>query len=201
LIKSNQCGILDANGVPIRTLDLLSVLFNANSQVTTASTYAQTCYGPPTSSIQYSLYVKEQLEWTTNSNAICPCGEDLCILKETKPIQLDTGLIDSQSDLGINTAPENRVSDRTVSTRAPIHTEGFTSFRNSSSSCNASEMQNDDPLIQDPDWTDTGPWLDLSYGTWNTTQDSNETYSYSMQSYSIVDGYDLRFVLPTVFRV
>lgn len=130
LIQSNQhCGYWqDRSEVPS---DFIPIIYSQESQIKSASDYAQRCYGNKAGGLQCSLYVNQKLNWTVNVNATCPVDESLCILKGTKSLRLDTGIIDSNRDLGFNAPLENRVTYQKVTACAPIEIEQFTSFQNS----------------------------------------------------------------------
>jgi hypothetical protein len=194
LVQSEQCGVLAQTET---WLSLASNGFNFMRQVASASSYARACYGARTNELQCSLYVKQQLNWTTNTNAACPFDEDICILNGTQSLQLDTGLIDSHTDLGLNSAPENRISYRKVTTCAPIHTESFTSLRNSTSVQTPGKLQPlNNSTIQGGNWKIHGPFQDFFYGAPGT----QTIYSYNLQDSYNVEGYDLVYVSPISSR-
>ncbi|KAE9367250.1 hypothetical protein N431DRAFT_350195 [Stipitochalara longipes BDJ] len=197
LVKSNQCGVVDMLFEPGLDVDpvnlhaILTQLYNAASQILSASTYAQSCYASDTNRNQCSRYLKQQLNWTTTPNATCPFDENLCILNGTSSLRLDSGVIDSHSDLGINAPYENRVHYRKVTTCAPIHTEPFTSLRNSSFIGDDSSFLLK-PALNDTTWGMMGPFQDFMYGA---SDGGNSTYSYNIQdSYNNLGIYDITAV-------
>jgi hypothetical protein len=98
----------------------LSVEFIAKQihDVQASLEYAHNCYMTELS--QYrdpscGTYLAPRLNWTTVSNASCPFGDELC--SEISPtIELDTGILDSHWDLGINALQMDRLGYRRVTT-------------------------------------------------------------------------------------
>lgn len=90
-----------------------------------ALTYARACYSRQSSVLECSRYATPQMKWTTNSNASCPFADELCIYGATAAYEMDTGKIDSHSDLDMNAPKTDRVQIRKVTTCSPIHTTGY----------------------------------------------------------------------------
>jgi hypothetical protein len=75
-----------------------------------AATYVRQCYGEnTTASLACNLYNRRSLSFTTNPNATCPFPSDLCIFNNQSAFSMDTGLVDSHSDLVVNARPEHRI--------------------------------------------------------------------------------------------
>ncbi|KAL9626407.1 MAG: hypothetical protein Q9164_007882 [Protoblastenia rupestris] len=73
-----------------------------------------------------SMFPKRNLPWKSTYNVACPFpGNDSVCRSDSTNIRLDTGYIDSNLDLGINTPPEYRFLLRTVVECAPLKTEGY----------------------------------------------------------------------------
>lgn len=92
-----------------------------------ARAYATNCYGKPSSLVTCSLYPKISLPYDVTS-VDCPFGNDpagqqLCI--PSQALSADTGLLDSNDYLGINTAKKNRVLFRKSATCSPIRIQGY----------------------------------------------------------------------------
>ena len=101
LIRSSSCGynILDgpAAELPFRRIGL--------SQTIQAETYVTQCYGS-SSSGACNVFAKKNLAYNT-SDEVCPFeSSDICISTNSTPIRLDSGLINSHNDLGINALPK-----------------------------------------------------------------------------------------------
>jgi hypothetical protein len=59
-------------------------------------------------------------------NATCPFQDaSMCITPDGLAVQVDTGMVDSQLDLGINAPAKDRIKYRHVTTCSPIKQEGF----------------------------------------------------------------------------
>lgn len=193
LIRSTQCGIYQGLDAPPLT-DQAAINYNLKSQVASAWTYAQNCYGirsDRSSGTQCSIYVRQALNWTTNANASCPFDDSMCILNGTRSLQLDTGLIDSQRDLGINAPPANQIAYRKVTTCAPIYSDQFSRILQPMSGFLDPRSRNDSsfPHVND---TTQGPFQVFYYG--QKSGDSGELpieYWYNMQDLSNVEGYDI----------
>lgn len=61
------------------------------------------------------------------SSSTCPFKKEVCLDDDRFTIKLDTGLLDSQQHLGINTRDEYRLQYRKVATCAPLKTAPFSS--------------------------------------------------------------------------
>ncbi|KAE8446476.1 hypothetical protein EG329_011939 [Mollisiaceae sp. DMI_Dod_QoI] len=77
-------------------------------------------------------FVRPQLHWSSSTKASCPF-DDLCLGPANSSLYMDTGLIDSREDLGVNGQNEDRIQWRKSATCIPITTDGYskngTSFR------------------------------------------------------------------------
>ncbi|KAK0614802.1 hypothetical protein DIS24_g11914 [Lasiodiplodia hormozganensis] len=99
-----------------------------------ASNYAQQCYSPNTTtgSLECSIYIKKRLRTSLIGNASCPFQPGAC-RSENSSLLLDTGLLDSNDDFGLNAPPGQRFQYRRRLHCAPLATEGLTSKHNISS--------------------------------------------------------------------
>jgi hypothetical protein len=57
----------------------------------------------------------------------------VCLINDQSAFSMDTGLIDSHLDLGINARPANRIKFRHVTTCAPLHGKNWISIENATS--------------------------------------------------------------------
>lgn len=100
-----------------------------------AATYAQRCYTNREVSQDCSIFLQPKLSWNrTDVGCPFPGGDKIC-RRSSKNLRLDTGYIDSNLDLGINTPPEHRFQFRIMAEYAPLKTEGYSenvtvSYRN-----------------------------------------------------------------------
>lgn len=92
--------------------------------------YVQSCLTSPQSLPECTMFTTPRLNWTSTRDIPCPFG-DLCL---GEALYIDTGLIDSRDDLGINSGDDDRVQWRHNMTCAPITSKGYavdgTSTRN-----------------------------------------------------------------------
>ena len=85
--------------------------------------YAQLCYANESVETEPAIcrnYVASRIPMTSSS-VPCPFSEEICALPDAA--QIDTGHIDSNVHLGINTGPESRLRLRKVLTCAPLLAE------------------------------------------------------------------------------
>ncbi len=119
-----------------------------NQQLLLGLDYVRRCYGSQSvpdcrQFVQGNLSRKNQIQ----RNASCPfSGGDKICLNSFQNLQLDSGLLDSNTDLGINTSPENRFQVRLVTRCAPLRTEGF--YTAQKSETHTEYLYNYGPLIE-----------------------------------------------------
>lgn len=91
----------------------------ATKSISDSVSYARSCYiseGTGRTWQDCSTFPVPRLP-TTQRNTSCPFDADIC---RAPAIQLDTGLMDSDLEFGINAPPKNRIGFRKVTTCAPI---------------------------------------------------------------------------------
>lgn len=120
LIKSDSCGFwaLDASAdVNDRTIAMQNKDLN---DTILAASYARQCYGQATglNNLRCSIFTKPAINYTT-AEVDCPFA-DPSICSAPKAFRLDSGIIDSHHDLGINTRTSGRVGFRHVTTCSPL---------------------------------------------------------------------------------
>lgn len=156
---------------------------NFNQLAQKSHVYVSECYnsGPNNQSEACLPYGRSRIAWSTNNRTACPFDEDMCI---ADAVQFDSGFLDSQTHLGINTR-DNRIQYRRVMTCAPITTEGYVSGY-----VNISELN-----IK-PDFAigiaDGDAWLKYSYGQ-NVVFTDNTTFAFSNLSWDYSQGYWLPY--------
>ena len=122
-----NCGYFGYNEnatLPIRTKAMVSKDLN---DTIIASAYARQCYAgnDKLNKMQCSMYEQPALSYKVVADAPCPFEKSMC--KDNLVYQLDTGLIDTHTDLGINMPTSGRIGFRKVSTCAPITQDGYRS--------------------------------------------------------------------------
>ena len=99
-------------------------------QNTAVLNYAQKCYMNLDNEEDCRHYVKSKVDMQITRNASCPFDDKMC---KTGSIIVDTGLLNSNTHLGINMPDKSQFSIRSVSQCAPIVSEGYTSVVNQTS--------------------------------------------------------------------
>ncbi|KAF2261851.1 hypothetical protein CC78DRAFT_619046 [Lojkania enalia] len=130
LVRGSSCGWMDQINEGLSDMnqtelqDKTAGIFNMGRWTAMkALDYAQTCYGSInfTQSSACKFYATTAINITANSNVPCPFGEKLCGLYHG--IKVDTGLVDSNLHLGINSKPSGRIQVRKVLTCIPTTAE------------------------------------------------------------------------------
>ncbi|KAF2140831.1 uncharacterized protein K452DRAFT_206604, partial [Aplosporella prunicola CBS 121167] len=134
LISSPRCGsLVYPDGYDNTTVLKTITLPHYKKVMKNAANYAQQCYDPDASGqLQCGTFIKKSLPINITKNAGCPFDDGICRNKN-KNLVLDTGYIDSQKDLGINSPPQERFQYRNVLHCSPLVTRGYKAARNSSS--------------------------------------------------------------------
>lgn len=125
-----NCGLLTMNSDTPESFSASSQRNSKNLQA--AKVYMRECYETTAASPACGVYPQKKLPFA-QANVSCPFGKDskgnsLCIVDSA--FNLDTGLLDSNSFLGINAAPENRILFRRSSTCSPINATEYAKPRN-----------------------------------------------------------------------
>ncbi|KAK8055113.1 hypothetical protein PG993_000340 [Apiospora rasikravindrae] len=132
LISSPTCGVIGNDNRGRSAIDNMQVLTPYMSRgVSVAANYAQQCYatnGPP-SPLDCGTYVKKRMPFTVTVNASCPFDPRIC-RRVNGSLLLDTGLMDSHDDFGINAPSNERWQFRKTVHCSPLITNGFTSQYN-----------------------------------------------------------------------
>ncbi|KAE8383096.1 hypothetical protein BDV26DRAFT_287882 [Aspergillus bertholletiae] len=121
IILGPHCGGSEANAALDTGGVYLSKLLEDTKQ---AAAYAKQCY-QGSSSLACGRYVRQSLPFTTQQNASCPFAKGLCRFNDQSAFAMDTGLLDSHNDFGINAPPENRIKFRRLTTCSPIYGADF----------------------------------------------------------------------------
>ena len=139
----------------------------------TGRQYAKSCYHSNSTFTDCSLFPVQSLPY--NSSLVeCPFGKDpsgqvSCLPDQGNALQMDTGLLDTDSYLGINAAPSNRLFIRNIVTCSPIRIHDYVEIATT-----------DDPIF--PIWeVYLGP----------VTSVSNYTYLYATHTRADVVGYQI----------
>ncbi|KAJ2985736.1 hypothetical protein NUW58_g5373 [Xylaria curta] len=129
LVNSNNCGLLtipDNNTLQTFYDKVYSV------QLSNSANYAQQCYATNRSGLlNCNLFIKDHLPSVIRYDAPCPFSGGIC-RSNTSNVRLDSGLININDDLGLNTDNMKAISLRYVLHCAPLVTDGYTSLVNTS---------------------------------------------------------------------
>lgn len=161
LISSPNCGTFIPDNAASAALDSASAYVVRRLQF--SSNYALLCYGNSSFAEDCPTYLKKSLPFNVTRNVPCPFpGQDRICRTSDGAIRLDSGFINSHSDLGINAPPEQRFLYRSVTECTPLLTEGFSQHAN---------------LTGESDSVILAPLLNYFYG--ESHMYGNATYQYS----------------------
>ncbi|KAI1419513.1 hypothetical protein F5Y12DRAFT_793652 [Xylaria sp. FL1777] len=124
LTNSSNCGFLSPSITSGGANDTGVIASNQNvaTLVDLASIYARDCYNSTSDQSQCNFFSSSTIPWETDREAECPFT-NIC----TGPaMRLDTGLLNSNSLLGINSPTVDQIGLRKITTCAPIQQEGYT---------------------------------------------------------------------------
>ena len=126
LLRGSNCGFLMIDGNTAEDF-AAGVGPYLRRRTVSSMAYAQRCYRETANPRDCSIFIQPSLQWTADHNATCPFpgGEDIC-LSNSDNLRLDSGYIDSDRDLGINSPPHTKVLYRSVAECAPLKTKGYT---------------------------------------------------------------------------
>ncbi|KAF1977635.1 hypothetical protein BU23DRAFT_527175 [Bimuria novae-zelandiae CBS 107.79] len=131
LLTGKNCGILYRGAATEEMQEIYMRTSDLNEQYATQRSaaylnYASQCY--PSSRAEQSEncrpYIKPKLNYTITGNAPCPFDDTMCLLKSGNLV-METALLDSQEDFGINSPKKRRFGFRVKAQCAPLVTEGF----------------------------------------------------------------------------
>ena len=148
-----------------------------------AAQYAEACYpGNSSASItSCDVFRKPFLAFDSSHADACPFGDNLCITNHTSPLTLDTGLLDSGRDLGINTPDNQHLQYRKLTTCSPINATGHTTIVNITSDDTPYPAVSGDTIIL--------------YNLGDTPGETNYTWLYNIHSvisqtgWTVLDDY------------
>jgi hypothetical protein len=123
LLVPNSCGTRTDRPTTDQFPDEFARVAN-NSAI--AVNYAENCYDTLELASDCDLFQVSSIKSTKTANASCPFAAGLCATDSA--LQLDTGYLDSNDVIGINSALKDRILFRQVSTCAPLNINGYTSL-------------------------------------------------------------------------
>jgi hypothetical protein len=131
LLDGSKCGVVYENELngPIDMGDVNVMSWYWSSLSGTAEQYVEQCYSARPEGIgmfDCNRFVTSQLPISIQDQAPCPFDNSIC-RNTTSNLYLDTGYIDSHTDLGLNAPKQDRILFRSVYHCAPLHSEGYSS--------------------------------------------------------------------------
>jgi hypothetical protein len=124
LLKGTRCGSTNENKATVYKM-LTLLLPDHAEKATKFLNYGMNCYTNSTHTDGCNTYIKPRLPLVSSRGIPCPFGDGIC-KSDSDNLMMDTGLLDSLEDLGINTAPKHRFQIRMVHQCAPLKTQGYT---------------------------------------------------------------------------
>ena len=132
LLRGDMCGWINGSHDRVRQSQEAYLIPWVSSETIAAANYARECYSVnPGGVLSCNTFPKANLahKIQVDSDHECPWGGDICV-QEKSNLRIDSGLIDSNDDLGMNAPPDRGFQYRLVLQCAPIKTEGYTSTFN-----------------------------------------------------------------------
>jgi hypothetical protein len=156
LIRDSQCGYWSMDGSETGQGSFEAKLLRDSQN---AAAYARDCYDGDIDPLKCNTYATPHIKWD-GKKADCPFKDGICYPNNT--YQMDTGLMDSHHDLGINAPQEERLKYRRVTTCSILKGQGYA---------------NDNNKTQPVTW---------NYGPTST---GNSTFTYNRNAISAMIGY------------
>ncbi|OJD36629.1 cytochrome p450 protein [Diplodia corticola] len=125
LISSPDCGYTSAQLDNPDTLAAQTFEPYLRQNALSYAQYAQQCYQPNASTVvDCSQFVKKNLSGTAQTDASCAFADNIC-QRDSANLALDTGLLDSNQDFGLNSPPEETFQYRRRVQCAPLKTDDY----------------------------------------------------------------------------
>lgn len=125
LLTGDKCATLNSSLIGDQNVALMQTYITNRIRVSTS--YASTCYTDSSSADSCRTFIRNTLSLKVTPQVACPFpGKDQICRSPEGALRLDSGLLDSHFDLGINSPPSQRFLYRTVNECAPLKSHGFT---------------------------------------------------------------------------
>jgi hypothetical protein len=115
LAQSQNCGVFFPDtirttpGFNLSGMVRLNAFYVFNKNVIrTSNQYVQNCLTQAQTLPECNTFKTRQLNWTSTVTASCPFRDGICLGPGNSSLKIDTGLIDSRDDLGINSNDKDR---------------------------------------------------------------------------------------------
>lgn len=131
LVRSKSCGYLDlpnGNISDFGAQDLEKTVVSFINQRSTADwslDYSRKCYGGSNEGAECNVFAVPSIN-STWEMVPCPFDNSMCVNPDQGAIQVDSGRINTDRHLGINSQRTKSIDYRKVLTCAPLKTQGFT---------------------------------------------------------------------------
>lgn len=127
LLQSASCGV-PVGGIPGKepTMQQVTDIYQPwlADKLTSYTNIAQRCRSSLSRAEPCSPFVKSNLPTTIDQDAECPFHEKICRSSKGN-VKLDTGYLNSQADLGLNSPIDLQFNMRVVTHCAPLNTRGY----------------------------------------------------------------------------
>ncbi|KAH7418542.1 hypothetical protein BKA64DRAFT_202525 [Cadophora sp. MPI-SDFR-AT-0126] len=126
LVRSPNCGIWTLSADMSGDFEQMTD-FNVHQRVNAdlSKSYVRDCLSGYQSSPECNIFKQRAIPYLSRNNATCPFSPEMCLGAPNTALNLDSTLLDSSHDFGINSLPKDRVSYRKVATCAPVTTDGY----------------------------------------------------------------------------
>ena len=172
LLMSHNCGWLNSDN---DTTKVYAISRGIN-QTLAASLYSRACYGENRGNLECSRFARSRIDFSTKKNVSCPFDERMCIDGPTSAFQVESTLVDSHNDLGMNARKSERVQYRKTSTCTVIPSKDFYEETNTTTLTN-----------------ETVPSIRYKYGSRiDGSGIKNFTFEYAVNDAEGLNGYTLR---------
>lgn len=125
LVASLHCGVPNFSPLDTSFGDYLLFQSHITKRMHAFRNYGQDCYTRLSNSPTCKTMVRSSLSRTVTRNASCPFDKGLCMMTNGN-IKIDTGLLDSHYDIGLNAPPSMRIQFRLVIHCVPLVTQDYT---------------------------------------------------------------------------
>lgn len=122
LVNPLHCGFVDRNNTWMPNQTTVPIIQYYLDSLAGATTFSKRCYNI-TEGRDCGPFSDLEINWKNNWVTDCPFNETMCL---GPAMQIDTELMNSNTILGINSAPEDEVNLRKVTTCAPINQDNYT---------------------------------------------------------------------------
>lgn len=127
LVRSPNCGLWMLD--PTSTLDDFEMItdFNVHQRANAdlSKAYVRDCLSGYRSTPECNTFKQRELPFRVIKNGPCPFSPGMCLGPVNSTLVLDSGLLDSTKDLGINSVEKDRIQYRKVTTCSPITVDGY----------------------------------------------------------------------------